>query len=208
MKKLTVTAFAVAASLLVALPSAASASWKKAKSGGGVTVWTKEVPGKTLKDMKAETVITAKITDIAHLLNDASAYKSWVADLRTSRLIKRVSATENILYFVQKTPVIKDRDVVIRGRVTQNAASKVLTVNMQGIKGHVKESAKYVRLPKMNGKFVFTPIGGGKLKVVYTLSADPGGKIPASLANKFAVDTPFKTLKGLKQISKNLAKYR
>lgn len=206
MKKLSIALIAAMSVLTFALP--AQASWKQAKNANGVKVWTKDVPGQALKAMRAETVITAKLSDIGYLLNSPSAYKEWVADVTTSKLVKRVSDRNQYLYFIQKTPIVKDRDVVIHGKVSQNPSTKVVTVTMKNAKGMVKENSKYVRVPKMDGKLTFTPIGGGKVKVLYELQADPGGKIPGSIANSFAVKTPYETLRGLKKISGNLAKYR
>jgi len=42
------------------------------------------------------------------------------------------------------------------------------------------------------------PIGEYKTSVTYQVHADPGGAIPVWLANATAVDTPYDTLKNLR----------
>jgi hypothetical protein len=192
--------------LIIAMPSHAG-QWKQKKNSNNIKVWTKDIPGQPLKAMKGETIIQASITDIGYLLQTPSAFPKWVADLESSKLIKQVSKASQLLYFVQKTPV-KDRDVVIKGSLSQNPKTKAITVTMVNVPNVVKPNSKYVRIPKMNGKLTFTPAGNGKLKVVYLLTVNPGGNIPKLIANTFAVQTPYKTLLGLKKLSANLTPYR
>ena len=39
-----------------------------------------------------------------------------------------------------------------------------------------------------------TPEGEGRIRVVYELHAEPGGQVPAWLANSFVIDAPYNTL--------------
>jgi len=47
-------------------------------------------------------------------------------------------------------------------------------------------------------KWVLTPESTNRVKVVYTLHADPGGSIPAALVNMFATKAPSETFQKLK----------
>jgi hypothetical protein len=47
------------------------------------------------------------------------------------------------------------------------------------------------------GYWMLSPSEGGT-EIEYSFLADPGGNIPAWLANQFIVSNPFKTIKGLR----------
>jgi hypothetical protein len=55
-----------------------------------------------------------------------------------------------------------------------------------------------VRVADSKGKWVITPLSDGKVKIVYTLHADPGGSVPAWLSNMFATQGPAESFKKLK----------
>jgi ribosome-associated toxin RatA of RatAB toxin-antitoxin module len=63
-----------------------------------------------------------------------------------------------------------------------------------------------VRIKNMTGKWQLTPVENNKVKVVYEMNIDPGGKIPKWLVNAMLVDIPFNTLQKLRSIVKE-AKY-
>jgi hypothetical protein len=55
-----------------------------------------------------------------------------------------------------------------------------------------------VRMPMVRGYWILTPAKGGT-NIEYSFVADPGGAIPAWLANQFIVDGPFKTVSALRK---------
>lgn len=57
-----------------------------------------------------------------------------------------------------------------------------------------------VRVAKVDGFWQFTA-QGERVEVVYQVGSDPGGSVPAWLANSFVVDAPYNTLYKLRQLA-------
>jgi START domain len=55
-----------------------------------------------------------------------------------------------------------------------------------------------VRIANSKGKWVLSPVNKGRVKIVYTLHADPGGSLPAWLINMFVTKGPSQSFRKLK----------
>ena len=55
-------------------------------------------------------------------------------------------------------------------------------------------------MSKVEGFWSLTP-REGEIEVIYEVHSEPGGSVPAWLANSFVVDAPFNTLQGLRQLA-------
>ncbi|HQB99169.1 MAG TPA: hypothetical protein PKX11_01275, partial [Methanospirillum sp.] len=60
---------------------------------------------------------------------------------------------------------------------------------------------EYVRMADFGGGYVLKKINKDKTNVSFTSKVDLGGNIPVALVNMLAVDTPFKSLQGLRVMS-------
>ena len=54
-------------------------------------------------------------------------------------------------------------------------------------------------MAQVDGFWKLVPKGDNLTEVTYQVHTEPGGSVPALIANKFVVDAPFKTLQGLKE---------
>jgi hypothetical protein len=62
---------------------------------------------------------------------------------------------------------------------------------------------KYQRVEKLRGLWILEPKAGGKVHIQMIGHTDPGGIIPAAIANQFVVMIPYNTIKNLRtQIKK------
>ena len=52
---------------------------------------------------------------------------------------------------------------------------------------------------QVEGRWTMTPKADGMVEVVYEAHTDPGGSVPSWLSNKFVVEAPFNTLKGMRE---------
>ena len=62
----------------------------------------------------------------------------------------------------------------------------------------VPEEENLVRMEGY-GSWKVSDMGEGKLEITFQMQIDPGGSIPAWMANMFAGDTPYQTLTGLRE---------
>lgn len=115
-------------------------------------------------------------------------------------LLKQVSPAE--LYYYSEISVpwpASNRDFIARLVVTQDPRTKVVTIWGPTYPEYLPAKKDIVRVSQSEGKWVLTPVGKNRVKVEYTLHADPGGNIPAWLVNMFATKGPYESFRNLKE---------
>ena len=65
---------------------------------------------------------------------------------------------------------------------------------------HGPEQPRLVRVSKFEGFWQMRPVGEGQVEVIYQAHTEPGGSLPAWLANSFVVDVPLHTLLALRRL--------
>lgn len=176
--------------------------WKSSKQSNGVEVFTKEVPGSALKAFKGVTLVKASMSSLIALLEDVPEYKNWMYNIKTSNTVGENTTTDGLVYVVQKAPIIADRDICFEYKISKTGESVRFEFREKPTGVPMTD---YVRVQYFRGLFKLTP-KGNDVEVVYEVAADPGGSVPASLANTMAVDIPFATLSNIHS-KVNLAKY-
>jgi len=180
--------------------SYAQEPWKVAIEKDAVRVWTREVADSKFKEYKGEMLVKSSLSCLVSLLDDVPNQKNWLYDITESKRLKTINKTEGVNYFVQTAPwPVTDRDMIVKYKLSQNQKTKVVLIEMTGVKDYIAEKEGKVRVPSMEGKWEFTPIGKGIIKVVYQMHSETGGSVPASIANASCVDIPFNTLKNMKK---------
>lgn len=196
MKKVFVFAFLVA--------SIYSDGWKYEKSAGGVVAYTRSVPNSSFKEYKVETEVEARLSTVIAVLMDVRNLPQWVDRCAEATIIKEYSPTESITRTITASPFpLKDREAIAYGKLVQNPRTGVVTMESSGRYNFLPENSKYERVQSVRGKWIVIPKPAGKVHITMIGHTDPGGVIPAAIANQFVVMIPFNTIKNLrKQIKK------
>ena len=180
--------------------SNAQGEWKTSLEKDAIRVYTREVENSKFKEFKGETLVKTTLSCLVSLLDDALNQKNWLYNVTESKRLKTTSKTEGYNYYVQKAPwPVTDRDLIVKYNLSQNKKTKVVTIELYGVKDYIAVKPEYVRVPSLRGKWEFTPLGNGIIKVVNQMLSDTGGSVPASIANATSVDIPYNTLKNLKK---------
>jgi hypothetical protein len=134
------------------------------------------------------------------VLLDVNAGVDWIYATKSSTLLKRVSPAELYYYSEVNLPwPFSNRDFIAHLKVRQDSATRVVTVDGPTVADYLPEKKDIVRVARSEGKWVITPVGQGRIRVVYTLRMDPGGDISAWLFNLFATKGPMESFGNLKQ---------
>ncbi|MAR00138.1 MAG: hypothetical protein CMI00_06315 [Oceanospirillaceae bacterium] len=186
----------------LALPAQA-ADWDEVRydSDHDIRVFTRKVKGSDLKAFRAVTQVSSTLTGLVALLEDAPRAKDWVFKCREMTLVEAISPTEAIYYMITDMPwPVKNRDSISHSRVTQDAVTGTVRVDIDAADGYMGAKKGYVRIREMSGYWLFTPKENGRVEVIYEAHADPGGGLPSWLVNSFVVDAPLNTLRGLQDL--------
>ena len=182
--------------------------WELAKDSEGIQIFTRRVEGSDFKEFRCTTTMDAALTALVAVYQDVDAYAEWMPNTSEVRMLEVQGDTAHVHYLVNPAPwPVADRDAVYRFRYSQASSSKMVTIEMDGLPDLIPEESGRVRIPRAGGFYRFTPMGDGRVRVVFQLQVEPGGNIPAWLVNWRIVDGPFKTLKRLRERVK-LEKYQ
>jgi len=177
----------------------AQETWKLHTEKDGVKVFTKSILTSKIKALKIETTINASASELVNVLLDIDREKEWVYNTKSCVVVKRVSQSDLYYYSEVMLPwPAQNRDFIAHIMVSQNPATKVVTIDAPCVSGFVAEKPGVVRIVQSTGKWIIIPISKKQVKIEYTLAVDPAGSIPAWLVNLVASQGPLETFKMLK----------
>ena len=172
--------------------------WTLKQDKDGIKIYTADVPNSKIKALKVECELNATLSQVVAAVMDIKSSKSWVYRTASAYVVKQPSPSDLYYYTLVKMPwPVTNRDYVAHLRVTQNAKTKAVTVDVPCITGMVPSKNKVIRVTNSTARWLLTPEGTGRIKLVYTLHTDPGGDIPAWLTNMFITQAPSQTFSKL-----------
>lgn len=203
--------FVVLALFVAAGPSFAAdpgEGWKPAKQGDGIQVYTRPVADSASDEFLGITNVDAPMKVILEVFRDIASFPQWFGFCRDIRLLKSLSDTHEVVYFILATPwPVSDRDMVIDVVFDVRDGEGKAEISLNALQEDlVPVQDQYVRMIRLIGKATLTRIDEKTTHVTYTVNSDPAGYIPAAISNILAKDQPYLTLKGLKEMVK-LDKY-
>lgn len=187
--------------LMVLTVASASAQndWKLSADKEGIKVYTSMVADSKIKAVKVECDLNTTPSQLVAVVMDINTATEWVYHVKSAKLIKQVSPTELYYYSEVSLPwPVANRDFVAHLTVTQDPASKVVTIDGPAVQGYVPVKKGIVRVDNSFGRWIITPVSASQVHVQYMIHTDPGGAIPAWLVNIFATDAPLKIFESLK----------
>jgi len=190
---------AMACGLSVLLVGVAHAEdWKVAKNEDGIKVSLSEVPGSDYKAYQGVTLIKAPLAKIKAIQEDAVGACSWIYECKTQKLLKH-EGDKSWTYTQFNTPwPVTSRDSILVV-TSSDGPDGTLTRELKGDPTYMPEEKGFVRVAQVDGFWKLVPKGDNLTEVTYQVHTEPGGSVPAMVANKFVVDAPFNTLKALKE---------
>jgi len=175
--------------------------WKisyKAKDANDVTTWKKSIAGEPLDAFRGEIVVPHTLLEVLAVFSDIPNFSEWVFNCDSARLLPELGSDYSYVYVNGIWPV-NDRDLVLRSKITQNPDTLAVTIKSDAAPDAIPANSTAVRIPRVDNRFILTPVDSRHTHITFTTLADPGGMIPAWLANFVAVKAPYVTLTGLKK---------
>lgn len=178
-------------------PTAWAENWQVAKDEEGIKVSLSEVAGSKYKAYRGVTVIKAPLAKVKALQEDVVGACAWIHECKSQKLLKS-EGDQSWTYTQFNTPwPVTPRDSILHVTTVQDADGS-LTRKLQEEPKYLPEEKGFVRVAQVEGFWKLVP-KGDNTEVTYQVHTEPGGSVPSWLANKFVVDAPFNTLKGLKE---------
>jgi START domain len=185
--------------LRLTFSASAQENWKLVKNEAGIKVYTKTESGSKYKAFKAEMQVSCKIENIVEVLKNTNSINNWVVNCKGVKLLK---TEDNDQYYYIETSLplpFENRDMIYHFQYMEINSEQVKVI-VTGIPEYIQPREGIVRMVKTNGYWLLTLIDTKKTAVTYQMHVEPGGLIPAWLANPFIKNVPFSTFKELRNI--------
>ena len=129
-------------------------------------------------------------------------YPKWCYQTSSVNLIKVEGNKIYYSYRSKTPPIVSDREAYFCIELSTDSLSGSEIVDMNVYQSSEPVPKGIVRIPYAKGSWTFTPLDSGEILVVFQMHADPGGKIPAWLANLASVESPRVTLDNFRKMVK------
>lgn len=174
--------------------------WKLRSDKEGIAIYTRTPSDSKFKAIRVICDLDATLSQMVALLLDVNTGAEWVYSTKSSVLLKQVSPSELLYYSEVSIPwPASNRDFIARLKAVQDTHTRVVTIYGPTEPDYLPVKKDIVRVPKSEGKWVISPLGKDRIRVDYTLRADPGGDLPAWLVNMFVTKGPMESFRKLKQ---------
>ncbi len=180
--------------------------WKLEDTKNNCQIYTSKVPGKDYIAAKTTCIIPARKEVLAVVLRDIPNYPEWMEDCKEARILKTLDDQNDIFIFWihQHVPLFKDRDMVLKSKVTIDPAKGQDVIYSESTNEMNYDSGKdYVRMPSFYSFFTLDWVDREHTRVTFMIDPDPGEGLLKSVANLMIKKIPYKSLKRLMRVAKN-----
>jgi hypothetical protein len=175
--------------------------WELVKDKDGIKVYTRKAENIDFKEFKGTVTIDQSVSSFLAVISDVENLTEWVYSIVKAKKLRQTGDTLLIYYAESKVPwPFDNRDAVYEEKVSWDNTNRILMVNINCLPEYTKPKDGIVRIPFAKGFWRVEELENHHIKVTFRMLVDPGGTIPAWLANAFVVDSPFETLKGLTEV--------
>ena len=169
-------------------------NWKLEKQKNGINVYLSDIPGSKYKAVKVECTLAGTYSKLITTLINVSGFSKWIYSNKLSKIIKQNTPLDFVYYSETNMPFpLSNRDAIIHLRIKTDSLPKFLSISGTGEPDFFPEIPGKERVPHYKASWKVTMPTTQTIKIYYLLEIDPGGNIPAWIANSYADKGPYGT---------------
>jgi hypothetical protein len=178
-------------------------NWKLSKEKDGIKVYQSAVKNSNYKSIKVECTLEGSFDKLIAVLNNVTGQKDWVYHNKEAYIIKQVSPHEFYYYTEASLPwPMSNRDAIVHLKMNRDSLNRFLKITSVSVPDYIAEKSGKVRVTKSTVTWNVTMPTTKTISIDYIFEAEPGGSLPAWIANMFAEKGPYETFKKLGEIIK------
>lgn len=212
--RVDVAGFLFAVSVLLGMVGVAWADaetgWRKIYEQSGITVSTREEPGKDMPSFRGQTTLNAGLYHLLAILVDDTRSKEWAKGVDEGYVLRSINPRAKIVYSLSKQMwPVQDRDLVMKRTVEVLKPGEVVRVRLVCIPSDKPPPRPgTIRVKDCETSFLLTKIDDANTAIDYRVRADPGGHSPSWIARLASKSIPLDTLTALgKQVEHTRGQY-
>lgn len=171
------------------LPTDNGPPWKLIRDQFGVLVYSHPMPGSDFSIYKTDTILDASLESVIAMALDLEHADEWMPRVLSVEVIDYPADGSIIYYTAMDAPwPIIDRDAVTTVKIVRDPESSFTTLTYQATGDYIPKQPGFIRIPWTIGTWTLIPLEDGRVRSIRQGITDPGGWLPAWVAN-WAVDT-------------------
>lgn len=173
-------------------------AWQLISDKDGISVYQQNVKDSDFHAFKGTVTLNSGLRKTVAFLQDENRNTQWVPYSGGVTLLDRPEPRQSIVHFVLEGRwPFADRDAITLFEIEQQQ-DLTLTITMTNLPDYLPEKPDRIRMQTYEGFWRLTPIDANTTQVVYQSHVDPGGSVPAWLANRMALETTRDALQNLR----------
>ena len=203
MKKVTLLVTVVLFFVLNVVNVSAS-EWQPEIKKHGIDAYSRVIEGTDILEIRAITVVDARMEVIAEVLRDIPANVEWRPKCVECRLLERHNRNAMTTYTRIDLPwPVSDRDVVIKADTSINLNTGRVVVSLGSVDHHKAPPPDgNVRITEFFSQYYLEYINREQTGIIFTTRVNPAGRIPTFLVNMFNKRFAYEEMLGLTQMVK------
>jgi hypothetical protein len=179
----------------------AQGTWQLVKDADGIKVYTRRQPSEKFKEVRADFEAQGTEDQLIGILENIPHHKDWSYGTKRTFLINKKNKDTLIYYSEVSMPwPLSNRDLVIQLTFKKDTVDHTLQIQAKSINGVLPPKPDLIRVPSSLAEWEVKVLPNKLLDIQYTLSADPGGALPAWLVNLAASVGPYNSFQKLKAL--------
>ena len=178
-------------------------NWKLSKVKDGIKVYQSDLQHSSYKAIKVECTLEGNYDKLMAVLRNVDGQKDWVYHNKTAYIVKKINPYEFYYYTEASLPwPMSNRDAVVHLKMDRDSLNRFLKIISVSVPDYIAEKSGKVRVTRSTISWNVTMPTTNTIKIIYIFEAEPGGSIPAWVANAFVDKGPYETFKKLGEILK------
>jgi hypothetical protein len=160
----------------------APAPWRPDGTTAGVFVERRDVPGSHYDELRLSLVSPLDLQRLCEAIYP-KVFDARLEQRFKKRELLRQTDTERWTYEQISVPVVSDRDYVMHAKLNQAASTGRCDVTFETTQDASRPPVSgFVRIPIVRGHWELAPTTDGRVSIRYEIFSEPGGGVPAFLA--------------------------
>jgi len=183
--------------IITSLTTTAQKQWKLKREQDGIKIFTADDGVSKFKSVRVQCVFEGTISKLIGILRDVKAYDGWIYKTKQAYILKQANASDFVYYLETNMPwPVKNRDGIYHLKMNYDTAIGKLDISGTSEPTLIPVKEDLVRISTIQTGWHVTE-SNKHITIDYFFEVDPGGSLPAWVANMFADKGPFETFKQL-----------
>lgn len=170
--------------------------WKEERSDENLSIFSREVPGTDIREVKATAIMTGTIKEAVDIIFDRKNHPGNMPYIKRSVVLSKDDKCD-VSYNIISPPVASNRDYIVRSCAEKASSQETKLWWETATHPDYPENSDNVRVKINKGYYIFRQIEPDKLLVDYYIYTDPGGSLPIfikNIANRTGVSDVLESL--------------